>query len=404
MNTLTFDVLRFVRTSFRPIVFYFSIILISSMAMIKPAHASGSVNRTSDKSWCAHDQIYNPASCIYSTKEAACDARLVGYPSYNSSFLIWDGGDNTGWWCYAYHNNYPSNFYYAIRFGIIADVRACPSNSTPASATSCTCTDPYVPDATQTGCVKQQYKLSLTPETATIEPGNTYIFTATVTNQDDSPPTEDVPVTVKVEVDPTSGGHDHGGSTRPKGSVSPASGSTALSITFGATEISGTHTITATCELCSNSPLKATINVKVEGLAAIMGSPFYAFIGSNDKHLDNHYLTPQAEAVLRSMAASYQFEQRFILNGDSPHPLTLNDASLVWGGKFDIFGHWTGDHAEHRRGTVIDIRANSLAGTIPSKSFKNFIKLAKDVGANARIHSPGETIQHFHVRLLGRGG
>ena len=179
MDAPAFGIKRLVRPTLLPIVLYLLIILISSTAMIKPAHASGSVNRTSEKSWCAHDQFYNPASCIYPTKEAACNTRLVGYPSYNSSFLLWDGGDNTGWWCYAYHNDHPNNFYYAMRFGIISDVRACPANSTPASGTTCTCTDPYVPDPTATSCVSDQYTLTLTPTSATIEPGATYTFTAT---------------------------------------------------------------------------------------------------------------------------------------------------------------------------------------------------------------------------------
>ena len=96
--------------------------------------------------------------------------------------------------------------------------------------------------------------------------------------------------------------------------------------------------------------------------------------------------------------------------------LRLNDASLIWGGKFDISGKWTGDHKEHRRGDVIDIRANQLDTAIPESRFEKFKKIAaKNGGASADLHCnlpysrtcPGCILdnrpnRHFHVYLLGR--
>jgi len=82
--------------------------------------------------------------------------------------------------------------------------------------------------------------------------------------------------------------------------------------------------------------------------------------------------------------------------------LYLNDASLIWGGVFDLDADWEDPHEEHKRGSVIDIRANSKTGAIPPINFDKFIKLAKYYGAHARIHSPGSSNQHFHVRLLNR--
>ncbi|MCR4304785.1 MAG: hypothetical protein NUV63_11285, partial [Gallionella sp.] len=283
-----------------------------------------------------------------------------------------------------------------------------PPNATLIGST-CTCDDPYVPDPTGTSCVLEQYTLTLTPGSATIEPGNTYAFTATVTNQDGSPPSEDVPVSVKVEVDPASGGHTHGESTRPKGSVSPASGNTTLSVTFVATEISGTHTITATCDMCSNSPQMATVKVMVKDLETIPDDPtLYVLIGgeAGKAHHDNHYLTGDALNQLFVLAINYHH----LYPNDTV--LHLNDASLVWGGKFDIAGNWTGDHAGHRKGIVIDIRANTALGNIPESLFTDFIDLAAGMtSAQAQLHCSagfdhanncaGDNNRHFHVILLG---
>ena len=59
-----------------------------------------------------------------------------------------------------------------------------------------------------------------------------------------------------------------------------------------------------------------------------------------------------------------------------PQPLGFNDASLIWGGKFDLSGKWSGSHYEHGRGTVIDIRANEAVGAVQEPLFTSFEKLA----------------------------
>ena len=132
------------------------------------------------------------------------------------------------------------------------------------------------------------------------------------------------------------------------------------------------------------------------------------------KHTDNHYLTPEAASVLWRMAASYSVEQRFKVKGRNPITkklelvappvLHLNDASLVWGGLFDaVDSDWEQPHEEHRRGTVVDVRANTNVGAIPAKNFKAFEKMAMQYyGVDAKIHHRGWPSQHYHVRLLNR--
>lgn len=125
------------------------------------------------------------------------------------------------------------------------------------------------------------------------------------------------------------------------------------------------------------------------------------------------------------MAAAYQFERGFKIGGVVPLPLHLNDASLVWGGKFDVKGNWADPHAGHRRGVVIDVRANddtAATGAIPLASFDNFTEMATTYdGAEAQVHctsnkTDGQNRQppscigrdgsqdsnrHMHILLLG---
>lgn len=113
-------------------------------------------------------------------------------------------------------------------------------------------------------------------------------------------------------------------------------------------------------------------------------------------HESNHYLTATAANRLLVIAINYHhlYPQVPVLH--------VNDASLMWGGVFDLDADWDIPHEEHMRGTVVDIRANSRPGAIPAENFNSFRKLAKENGVDAKIHNPGETSQHFHVRLLNR--
>jgi hypothetical protein len=247
---------------------------------------------------------------------------------------------------------------------------------------------------------------------------------ATVLDQSTKkPPTSPVKVKISLKVDPTSGGHDHGDSTRPRGGIAnvrtcasdgecwskQTGGNGQVVFNFNAPEASGTHTITATCDGCGSSSPPKTVEVKVNGLETIPSSSFYTFIGETDKHSDTHFLTPEAANILWRIAVSYQVEQQFKLRHPvtrkytvTPPVLHVNDASLEWGGKFDLSGAWAGDHVEHRRGTVADVRANNRDTAIPVENFKAFKSLVADYGAFAFFESPSISNRHFHLRLLNR--
>jgi hypothetical protein len=269
----------------------------------------------------------------------------------------------------------------------------------------------------------ETYTITLYGGTTT-EPGTFLPFMASVTNKDGKPPTSPVTVKISLKVDPTSGGHDHGDSARPRGgianvgscpsddtcwSVDTPANNGVIVFNFNAPDASGTHSISATCDKCSNTAT-AKVNVKVDGLSTLTASPMYELVGAvTGKHTDNHYLSELASANLLDLVDRY----------NKAYPtgpvLSLNDASLVWGGKFDVSGTWTGAHAEHRRGVVIDIRANQLPTAIPLSRFSNFKKLAaKSGGAFADLHCAFPSRfswacwadtgpnRHFHVRLLGQ--
>jgi hypothetical protein len=252
----------------------------------------------------------------------------------------------------------------------------------------------------------EQYTLYLkTDPPEKIEPSGSATVTATVYDAQGRLK-DGVTVSIKVDVEAGTGGHGHdaGRHVSPyTGTMNPTTGTTGsdgtFSFTFDAPEVSGTHTFAAKCvsPTCTNSPATAKIDVKVDGLLAMQGSDVYEFVGAvPGVHADNHYLTPVAMYKLVTLATDYH------KSFPTSPVLRVNDASLKWGGKFDVFGNWAGDHAEHRRGTVIDIRANSSPGAIPPENFKEFKKQAAFYGTDAKIHHPGQDTQHFHVRLLNR--
>lgn len=128
------------------------------------------------------------------------------------------------------------------------------------------------------------------------------------------------------------------------------------------------------------------------------------------RHADNHYLT--VAAVTRVLDVTFKFNSIW---PDAPR-LTLNDASLVWGGKFDIPATWERNpkvHNEHRLGDNIDVRANSAPGAVPVNIRKAVFRwlrnesLAEDnippefviESVNPLWENPGTQNEHFHLRL-----
>ncbi|MBI3481281.1 MAG: hypothetical protein HY016_13160 [Nitrosomonadales bacterium] len=431
MVTPTLNATRFVQSVSLTLALYFSIIVILSMTMIKPAHASGNVfpiQAPNNVGFLpAYILQFLSVSGTLAEMQAAYNAWLAlpttvcrnQYGPVNCGDISPFSSVVTG----PFYTLCPAGY---VSGGhdchLIYPISTCPPHSTGAPATnptSCTCDDPYVPDPTHSNCILDQYTLSLRIVPGQVEPGKQATVIATVINTVTQKPAAGVAVSIKVDVDAGTGGHAHHDAARPKGSLS-GGGSTGpdgtVSFTFMAPEVSGTHTFTAQCDspTCTNNPVTAKIKVKVDGLELITASPYYALqdsagkvIGAvKNKHSDNHYLTNAAIKKLKDFAERYNGT---VLPGAK---LYLNDASLVWGGLFDVGSTpWKSPHTAHDRGRSIDIRAENSGGqyegAVPFAYFDDTIKAAADAHARAALHCQGSIVtavclgipynRHFHV-------
>ena len=247
---------------------------------------------------------------------------------------------------------------------------------------------------------------------------STHELIATV--MEGSTPKAGVAVTFGVEVEANSGGHDHHDASRPKGEVKANSHTTdakgEIKVTFQASQIAGKHVVAAVCRSCTNTSVTKNVDVKVPDLVPFLVLPLSGMqwnpngVGDTPQHTDNHYLT---------MAATYrmlEIASKFKKIWPTAPQLTLNDASLKWGGKFDIDGTWEVNprkHAEHRLGDNIDIRANTRPGNVPSDIRKVVFRWLRDestkedeIPVDLKIRSvnplhegAGLPNEHFHLRL-----
>jgi len=247
------------------------------------------------------------------------------------------------------------------------------------------------------------YTVTLSNVTDT-SPGSTLPLIATVTDSTGAP-APGITVALAVSALNGSGGHQHGDDTDPDRTgllngvrqsvtattLTDANGSYAF--TYSSPNVSGTYKISASCvELACQQAAPQNVNVKVNDLVPMPTSSSYVLVGGGSAfpHPDNHYLTKQA--LLKARELALQWRQMF----PSLPVLAYNDASLVWGGTFDLDKDWIPPHAEHAAGVVIDVRANGTATAIPVAYGLPFVLLVYSLGGNLVIES-----DHYHVRLLG---
>lgn len=294
------------------------------------------------------------------------------------------------------------------------------------SGSPCACNTDFVRDPNGSGCVYQTLTLTIesvysTKGPFTTEPGSILALKAVVKDQFGLPKSGK-PITLTVSVKAGSGGHDHN-ENRPKGDVGCGQlfsgcvlGSTdsngEAGFIFRAPPAAGEHTITASCAGCNSAD--AAVDVKIKDLIPIPASPYYVLqdsagnvIGAiRNKHSDNHYLIGAAIDQLEELATIYTT----IVNPGAK--LYLNDASLVWGGLFDVGSTpWTSPHIGHDRGRSIDIRAENSGpnneGVIPATLFSKFLQKAADKHIRAGLHCKNSSNttyclgipdnRHFHV-------
>ena len=255
--------------------------------------------------------------------------------------------------------------------------------------------------------------LSGSSETRPAGTGGTPTIEVTAKVTQGGTPKVRVAITFAVDVTPNSGAHEHHDVARPKGNISTVQGTTdangEIKLTFTAPEVSGIHTVKATCATCSNSPAAKEIQVKVPDLVPISpnsprnadGSLVYALTsvdalhaGEGRYHKNQYYLTEQAQQNLFGLITSFA--------AAGWGTVALNDASLYWGGRYDIKGNWGGSHLGHRDGREIDI-SFTRAGNPISKAKQNvfYKKFCEDKAVEAvfSILHHFVAVPHFHVYL-----
>ena len=350
----------------------------------------------------------------YATPEAACQAAAAHQSG---------GCTTTTFKSLIYLGLFDITPSYAIKYGT-SDGRQyfCVSEVT----STCSGMTPFYEDmSTPVWCldIKSKPSISLTPASNQTPPNprpkgaegkdgkSTLELIAKV--MEGSTPKAGVVVTFKVDVVPMTGGHGHHDANRPKGSV-PASGVTdangEIKLTFKASEVAGSHNITATCDSCSNKTVDKKVDVRVPDLAPISPNPSqnadgsyqYAFTAVDPGHVGTsggrqrgeYYLTAEAAKNLDVLISNFAEEGWGIVG--------LNDASLNWGGLYDLRNNWNTPHSEHRLGEEIDIsfvRAGNVVSMAKQNSFyKKFCEDKKAEIPFSILHHY-VLIPHFHIRL-----
>lgn len=219
----------------------------------------------------------------------------------------------------------------------------------------CRC-PPSSPRFNGTTCVAGETLVTLDgpTETRPAGTGGASFVTITATVTSGGLPKPAVAVEFSVDVVPNSGGHEHHDANRPRGQLSgtvgitPANGQ--VTVVLKAPEVAGIHKIKATCTGCASEAVHE-ITVKVPGLVELgadRSTPStYTLRGADVRHASNHWFSASARIAL--------IELIDVFNDLKWQPVGVNDASLKWGGRFDIKGNWAGSHAEHSLGEEVDI-------------------------------------------------
>ncbi len=220
-------------------------------------------------------------------------------------------------------------------------------------------------------------------------------------------PKAGVAVQFTTDLTANSGGHDHD-ADRPKGAVTPASGVTdangEVRFRFNATEVSGIHGVTATCNTCSNKTAAEKVTVKVPNLVEMLSDTKtpanYSLVGQiTGKHTSNHWFLPKAKETLVTIVDT------MVRTGWGA--VGINDGSLVWGGLFDISGNWKPSHSGHRTGNEVDLSFNNprLISNVQKRT--TYTELCKKDNAAFSVqtlwHQDDGYPPHFHLYLDGVG-
>jgi len=200
-------------------------------------------------------------------------------------------------------------------------------------------------------------------------------------------------------------GHFHrgrGGIPKPTGKLDPKdsvnTGSDGLQGLFKYTSSQVSGPIVVRAEMEGALPDSLTIPVGVPGLVQLVPNGSFELVGVvADTHPSSNWVTSKMERVAREFADSFFTAIQ--------KKVGFNDASLPFGGKFDLHGQWdqsslpiclfkgahhpAGCHQRHRVGMNLDLRIQGL-----SEDERTKLKQIWENVAGTRVGKEGS---HFHV-------
>ena len=205
-----------------------------------------------------------------------------------------------------------------------------------------------------------------------------------------------------------------------------------LRLSYRAPEFGGSVDIIATAVVATDTLVNSfQLDVRVPNLVPIPDTLGDDLIGGTCDHHgprgsgepnfecrtpdDNHYATQETIGLLGAVRAVW--EAHF-----PNQPFKVNDASLPFGGRFDICGEWSGcttGHHFHRMGRDVDVRtsrdtlnpAGILVETVGHHWNKQHTKLVPDAAnrgfeemctrkglkPTAQVHADGTGNEHYHL-------
>ncbi|MGA1979943.1 MAG: hypothetical protein ABSG99_05195 [Sedimentisphaerales bacterium] len=198
-------------------------------------------------------------------------------------------------------------------------------------------------------------------------------------------------VTIALERVPGSGGHNHGGATTDAaavGTISPNSFTLPngypqnVQSVFRAPTVCGA--VRYIVRFSTNNPsVENLIEILFQGFQAIPSSTNLRLKTPTTEHPSPYWATPDFINKLVQLANLYAKQ--------TSKPLTVTDASLPWGGCFDLDKNWASPHHEHMNGRQADIRSSEMS---PSEK-QTFLQAATQAGLSASEESKP---LHWHVR------
>ncbi len=188
-------------------------------------------------------------------------------------------------------------------------------------------------------------------------------------------------------------GHFHGGglTAKPAGAVSSPGGMMTDSagevrIWYRSSWVSGPVHLKASISDSQSADL--LLLVGVPGLVRLVERASDSLVGEIDPHWDSHFVIARMGTMLDSLADSMftVFHTK----------VEYNDASLPFGGKFDLALDWGGDHVEHRVGRDIDFRTSIWTAKEQKTAETIWLGLGGTVRDETKTSRP-----HYHLRYRG---